>query len=297
MLQLSRELADSWYASGSSFEWRGNDVFYRDTGDGPSMLMIHGFPTAGCDWAEIAGRLERHFRLVVPDLLDYGRSRNPSGTVWHIHDQADMLEALLEALGVTVCDLVVHDVGDTVGQELVARHNEGSLSFRIRSVVLMNGGIFPAHHRARTAQKLLLSPLGPFVARLLGKRRFMSALAEVFGPETRPDSVAIDHLWDISVGCNGKPSFARRIQYMRDRLKHEQRWVGALKDTELRMLMINGVEDPVSGGHVCDVIETEIPSMQIERLRAIGHFPPLEAPDACVEHILSFHGLSGQPVV
>jgi pimeloyl-ACP methyl ester carboxylesterase len=76
---------------------------------------------------------------------------------------------------------------------------------------------------------------------------------------------------------------------MSDRLQHEQRWVGALKDTDVRMLMINGTADPVSGSHVCDAIEADVPAMQVVRLERIGHFPPLEAPDPCIEHILAFH--------
>jgi pimeloyl-ACP methyl ester carboxylesterase len=296
-LKLSQTDIDNWYASSSTFSWRGNDVSYRVAGDGTPMLLVHGFPTAGCDWMDIAASLEQYFRLVAPDMLDYGRSLNPLGKTWHIHDQADMIEALLDSLDVGRCHLLIHDVGDTVGQELIARQNDEALSFTIDSVVLMNGGIFPAHHRPRSAQKLLLSPLGPLAARLVGKKRFMSALAEVFGPGTRPAGEALDALWHVSVGVNGKPSLARRIQYMNDRREHEARWVGALRETDLRMVMINGVEDPVSGAHLCDVIERELPSMTVIRLPGIGHFPPLEAPDECVRHILAFHELDGQPVV
>ena len=291
MLQLSNENVDEWYRSGASFHWRNNDVFYRDLGEGTPMLLLHGFPTAGCDWSGIAAGLERHFRLIVPDLLDYGQSRNRSGSTWHIHDQADMLETLLGVLKVSQCALLIHDVGDTVGQELIARENEGALSFAIHSVILMNGGIFPAHHRPRAAQKILLGLLGKTAARFLGRKRFTSALAEVFGPETRPAGDALDVLWRISLGVNGRQSFARRIRYMSDRIEHERRWVGALKATDRRMMMINGVEDPVSGDHVCDVIERELPAMQVVRLAGVGHFPPLEAPEACVRQILSFHDL------
>ena len=296
-MTLSQEDIDEWYASSTTFEWSGNQVCYHVAGDGLPMLLVHGFPTAGCDWSAVAARLRPHFRLIAPDLLDYGRSHNPSGRTWRIHDQADMLEALLQKLGVSHCHLLVHDVGDTVGQELIARQNECALTFSIDSVVLMNGGIFPAHHRPRPAQKLLLGPFGPLAARLLGKKRFMSALAEVFGPAARPGRDALDLLWQISVGVNGKRSLARRIQYMNDRLVHERRWVAALRDAELRMLMINGVEDPVSGAHVCDVIERDIPSMAVIRLPGTGHFPPLEAPDECARHILAFHGLDGNPLV
>lgn len=293
MLSLSEDHVSNWYELARTFSWNGNEVRYRDYGDGSPMLLIHGFPTAGCDWSGIGATLSGKFRLIVPDLLDYGWSKNASRRTWHIHDQADMLEALLEESGVSACDVIAHDVGDTVAQELMARHNEGSLRFGINSLILMNGGIFPQHHRARTVQKLLLSPIGPIVAALAGKDRFMSSLAALFGPDTKPDEGASDLLWKIALGANGKQSLARRIRYMQDRLDNEERWVGALRDSMVRMMMINGLTDPVSGGHVCDVIETELPQMEIVRLDNIGHFPPLEAVDQCTKSILSFHERSG----
>lgn len=286
-----KDKADRWYRSGKSLKWQGNDIFYRDFGAGPPLLLVHGFPTAGCDWDDIAAVLSRHFRLLVPDLIDYGRSRNNTGKRYHIHDQADMIEALLQHAGVSAVHIVAHDVGDTVCQELLARHNEGALRFGIESLVLMNGGILPAEHRARPIQKLLLSPVGPLVAMMLGPEKFTSALADVFGAGTRPDHEARMALWEISVGVNGRRSFARRIHYMSDRRQHERRWVSALQQTNVKMLMINGVDDPVSGAHACDAIETEIPAMAIVRLTGIGHFPPIEAPAQCTEHILAFHDL------
>jgi pimeloyl-ACP methyl ester carboxylesterase len=286
-----KQETDRWYRHGDVLHWRGNEIFYRDIGSGPAMLLVHGFPTAGCDWAQIAAELTPHFRLIVPDLIDYGRSLNPSRRNWHIHDQADMLEALLEHAGVSATHIVAHDVGDTICQELLARDNDGVPGFTIASLILMNGGIFPAEHRARPVQKLLLSPMGPFVAKLMGRKKFMAALAEVFGPETRPDEEAGKVIWSISTGVNGKRSFARRIHYMTDRKHYEQRWVTALKETDIRMRMINGVDDPVSGAHVCDVIATEVPHMEVIRLEGIGHFPPLEAPAQCAEHILAFHNI------
>ena len=288
-----KQKTDDWYRDGDVLRWRDNEIFYRDIGTGPAMLMVHGFPTAGCDWAEIAAELAPHFRLIVPDLIDYGRSLNPTGRTWHIHDQADMLEDLLKHAGVSAAHIVAHDVGDTVCQELLARDEEGVLGFTIESLVLMNGGIFPAEHRARPVQKLLLSPVGPFVATLMGRKKFMAALAEVFGPETKPDEEASKVIWDISTGVNGKRSFARRIHYMADRKQYEQRWVAALKETDVKMRMINGVDDPVSGAHVCDVIATMVPDMEVIRLEGVGHFPPLEAPAQCVKHILAFHNLPG----
>ncbi len=292
MICIDQSGIDRWYEAAGRFSWKGNDVACRDYGDGSPMLLIHGFPTAGCDWARIGESISRHFRLIAPDMLDYGRSVNPAKKTWHIRDQADMIEALLAARGVGECDVVAHDVGDTVAQELLARSGEGSPGFVMKSLILMNGGIFPKHHRARPIQKLLSSPIGPFVAALTRKDRLLRSLDPLFGPETKPVPSQADALWRIAVGVNGKQSFARRIRYMQDRRDNEARWVGALKNTDVRTMMINGLTDPVSGGHVCDVIEAEIPAMRVVRLDNIGHFPPLEAPASCVEHILAFHGLA-----
>ena len=282
-----------WYRQTDRFAFKGNRVACRRVGVGHPMLLIHGFPTAGCDYVDVCAGLDAHFDMIVPDLLDYGHSENPARATWHIHDQADMLEALLASLGITSVHIVAHDVGDTVGQELVARHNDGALGFGIESLVLMNGGILPSEHRPRKIQKLLLGPIGPLISQLMREARMTRTLQEIFGPETRPDAEASAALWRIALGVNGKQSFARRIRYMQDRRDNEARWVGALKETELRMLMINGIEDPISGAHVCDAIEEQIPRMDVIRLDGIGHFPPLEAPGACVEHILNFHGLGG----
>lgn len=293
MLSLSKQEVDAWYEQAATFRWRDNDVVFRHYGNGAPMLLIHGFPTAGCDWSGIGATLSGQFRLIVPDLLDYGRSKNHSRSTWHIHDQADMIEALLADAGVTACDVVAHDVGDTVAQELLARHNEGSLGFEIKSLILMNGGIFPQHHRARPIQKLLLSPIGPFIAALTRQDRLIQSLKPLFGPDTQPSADQADVLWNIAIGVNGKQSLARRIRYMQDRLDNEDRWVGALKDATVRMMMINGLMDPVSGGHVCDVIEADLPQMKIARLENIGHFPPLECVDQSTKNILEFHDPGG----
>ncbi|MGL1585796.1 hypothetical protein ACSTHB_23480, partial [Vibrio parahaemolyticus] len=88
--------------------------------------------------------------------------------------------------------LLAHDYGDTVAQELIARHEEraarGDDSLQLVSVVLLNGGLFPETHRATRVQKLLQTPLGPLISRLMGERSFGERFAAVFGPDTQPSA-------------------------------------------------------------------------------------------------------------
>jgi pimeloyl-ACP methyl ester carboxylesterase len=120
----------------------------------PWLLLIHGYPTSSWDWNFVWADLAAHFRIAAMDMLGFGLSEKPRGHVYSIFTQADFQEALLEHLGVSEAHILAHDYGDTVAQELLARHNEGALSFSIKSIIFLNGGLFPEQHRARPIQKL-----------------------------------------------------------------------------------------------------------------------------------------------
>ncbi len=282
---------DQWHESGQRFSWRDHDVFYQTMGQGPALLMIHGFPTSGYDYADMAEVLKQHFTLIIPDMLDYGQSHNRTKKRCTIFDQVDMMADLLGHLGHKECHVLAHDVGDTVAQEMIHRENAGSLAFTINSLVLQNGGLVVDHHRPRRIQKLLLGPFGPLIAQLTRKAKFSRSLAAIMGKNTSLSAQQFDDIWRSTIGINGKASLARRIHYMTERIENRDRWVKALQETKHQLLMINGTDDPISGGHACDAFETLFPNMTIIRMAGIGHFPPIEAPSLTTDHFLKHHHL------
>ena len=299
---------EEWKARGQYLSWNGHRVFFRviDRPDSesqqtldldkkakkkPVMLMIHGFPTAGWDWCWITDELSKHFQLIVPDLLDYGLTENPSKRVCSIIDQAAMLEALMRELGHTEVHIFAHDVGDTVAQELFAHQQHRSLDFKILSCIFLNGGMIPDLHRPRRVQTLLAGRLGWFFARIAKREKMLAGFADVFGKNTRPEGELLEEFWPVMKGVNGRASFARRIKYMHERKLNADRWVGALKGTTVPMMLINGVDDPVSGGHAADGIERRVEAMTVKRLKGIGHYPQVEAPEDVLKHSLHFHKL------
>ena len=60
---------DAWQRDGRAFTYRGHEVFYRDAGDGPALLCIHGFPSASWDWHKLWPELTARFRVVALVLL------------------------------------------------------------------------------------------------------------------------------------------------------------------------------------------------------------------------------------
>jgi pimeloyl-ACP methyl ester carboxylesterase len=208
-------------------------------------------------------------------------------------DQATMHEELLAALAIDRVHVLAHDYGDSVAQELLARHEDRRASATsgpaIASVCFLNGGIFPESHRPRPVQTLLASPLGPLVARLTSKRAFSKGLRAVFGPSTPPSPAFVDELWTLLRHADGHLVVPKLIGYMAERRRHRERWVGVLTRTQVPLVLVDGLADPVSGAHVVERWRELVPASRVEPLAGIGHYPQVEDPAGTLRAFMAFH--------
>ncbi|MDV3503893.1 alpha/beta hydrolase [Marinobacter sp. M-5] len=280
-----------WQSRGRTLNINGFRIFVVDEGqpDQDTILLIHGFPTASWDWHRIWPALRPSYRVVAMDMLGFGFSDKPGRHRYSIHGQADVVEGVVRQLGLGRFHVLAHDYGDTVAQELLARQNSGEGAGQWQSVCFLNGGLFPETHRALLTQKLLLSPLGPLFNKLSNKRRFDSAMARVFGPDTKPDARELEDFWALVNHNNGKHIFHNLITYMNDRKQHRERWVSAIRDARVPVALINGSLDPVSGAHmVARFRELDLPLAWFGELPRIGHYPQIEAPGEVSGSYLKF---------
>jgi len=283
---------DAWHALGRAEEVADHSLFVVDSEPGgaagrPSLLLIHGFPTASWDWAELWPGLATRFRVIAPDLLGFGFSAKPKGHPYSILEQADLLESLLARLGVGRLHLLAHDYGDTVAQELLARDRERSEP-RIASACLLNGGLFPETHHPLPIQKLLLGPLGPLVTRLTSKRALDRSMQRIFGAATQPSRAMLDSFWRLVTHDDGLRNFHLLIRYMSERREHRERWVGALVEARCPLALIDGAADPISGAHMVARYREVVGHGTVIELPGIGHYPQVELPEAVLEHYLRF---------
>jgi pimeloyl-ACP methyl ester carboxylesterase len=222
-------LPAEWRAAGRTFRFRGHEVFMRVDGQGhPALLLIHGFPTASWDWCKLWPELARQFTLVAPDLLGFGFSAKPPRHDYHIAEQADLCLVALAEAGIVEAHILSHDYGDTVAQELLARAADDRCPVLLRSVVLLNGGLFPETHRPLLGQQLLRSPLGPLVARLMTRDRLARAMRRIGGRRMPPTDAEIDAFWALLSHDRGQRAMPRLIRYIDERREYRARWVGAL---------------------------------------------------------------------
>ena len=280
-----------WQASGSHYTHHGHQIFYQRQGSTsqPPIVCIHGFPTASYDWAYLWPHLGNQYHLVAPDMIGFGYSAKPYRYKYSILDQADLVEGLVAQLGLGPVHVLAHDYGDTVAQELLARALAGSPNcLTIKTLCFLNGGLFPEVHHPRPIQRLLISPIGFLISRLLSQAQFNKSFSAVFGPNTQPTQQELEGWWQQVTYNNGHRLYHKLIAYLAERKKYRARWAGALQQRKIPMRFINGPEDPVSGKDMANYYEQQVPNADVVRLPGIGHYPQTEAPQQVAEAYLPF---------
>jgi pimeloyl-ACP methyl ester carboxylesterase len=99
----------------------GTRLYVRIGGQGPAVVLLHGFGDTGDMWAPMAEVLAKDHTVIVPDLRGMGLSAHPD-TGYTKKSQAADIAGLMDALKVHKADLVTHDIGNMVGYALAAQY-------------------------------------------------------------------------------------------------------------------------------------------------------------------------------
>lgn len=289
-----------WQEMAQPFEFMGETFCYwtserqdNQGNDKPVLLLIHGFPSASWDWAPIWQTLNQRYQLIAIDMLGFGFSSKNPRLPYSIFTQADLQQALLKHLNIEQYSLLAHDYGDTVAQELLARdQNHQQMPRQIQQAFLLNGGLFPETHRALPIQKLMASPFGFLVPWLISKSAFTRSFRRICAQPLSHAELA--GLWTLLQHNHGARVMPKLIGYMSERRQHRQRWVAALQQGTVPLVLINGSADPISGAHMVERFRQLIPNQTIIEMAGIGHYPQLEAPQQVSDCILQ-HSLDDLP--
>jgi len=119
----------------------GQSVFYREAGpgDGPVVVLLHGFPASSHMFRELIPLLADRYHVIAPDLVGFGQSAAPSVDEFEYSFDAlaEVVDGLLDQLGVERAALYVQDYGAPVGWRLAVRRPE-----RITAIVTQNGNAY-----------------------------------------------------------------------------------------------------------------------------------------------------------
>jgi haloalkane dehalogenase len=120
----------------------GKQMAYLDSGEGQSIVFLHGNPASSFLWRNITPHVEDIGRIVVPDLIGMGDSEKLEGTDnpdYQYHGQYKYLSTLLDGLDLgEEINLVIHDWGSAMGFQY-ARENAD----KIKSITFMEAIVMP----------------------------------------------------------------------------------------------------------------------------------------------------------
>ncbi len=281
----------AWANEGSFVEIAGRRVFVRRfEGNGPLIVLLHGYPSSSYDWRgmwpALAGR-----NVLAFDFLGFGLSAKPKLPRYSLLAQADLVERLI---GSTDALVVAHDMGTSVATELMARDLDGRLGFSLGGVLLFNGSMVVEKAHLTPAQKVLRSRFGPVLAKLSNPLLFGLEFRRIFSPThplTRDERL---DQWSLLAHDGGNRILDRLTHYLHERVEYAPRWHGAIRDWQGHLELCWAGRDPVCVEDVLQALLALRPGVPLTRWPELGHYPQIEEPATVAAAINTFVDGRGQ---
>ncbi|HEV2508043.1 alpha/beta hydrolase [Bosea sp. (in: a-proteobacteria)] len=270
----------------------GTEIFYREAGpqDAPALLLLHGFPSSSHMFRDLIPRLAGQYRVIAPDYPGFGHSGAPLPAEfdYRFDRLADVVEALVDRLGLTSYVLYLQDYGGPVGFRLALRRPE-----RVRGLIVQN-----AVANAEGWSPEITAPMAPFWRERNAETE--KPFADLLKPETtrfqyvhgatRAERLSPD-AWTMDQAGLDRPG-NREIQL---RLLHDYQsnfaaypaWQRYLTERQPPMLIVWGKNDPFFTLKGVDYLKQQVPGAEVHLFDA-GHFALETHADEIAGHIGAF---------
>jgi pimeloyl-ACP methyl ester carboxylesterase len=288
-----------WVSEGKYLKFEGLDIFVHSSGRAPvkghGVLIVHGYPGSSWDFANVVPPVAKKTKIVVPDMIGFGQSDSPlKGTFkenFSLLRQADLYEAVAADEGLETVILVAHDMGQTVGLELMARQEEGKLPFRIKHAILLNGSTVVDLIKTTPGQDASLKQPDRALTEDPPKEEWYKDLRPTYGAKMQSKKDELKKTLDSQIAQiyakDGAKVMSNIVKYLLERKEFYDRWVGTFTGFHSApMTVIWGLDDPVALESMADRVKAWRPETDLYKLKGIGHWPSIEAPDVIAEAIL-----------
>jgi pimeloyl-ACP methyl ester carboxylesterase len=261
---------------GEFLDLNGVRLYYYAAGSrgaGEPIVLLHGFPTSAHLWSDVVPLLPAGHRVVVLDLLGFGRSDPPSSSgAVDVRSHGERVVAVLDKLGINFACLVGHDVGGGIAQSVAVRHPH-----RVSKLCLIDSVAFDAW--PTTAVKLARAML-PLTRHLPASWISQIVRADLLRGFADAEKGAHDVDLYLRPFCesNGRDALLAHLTALN---ATETMAVGArLKDIVSPTAIVWGERDPFLSLELAKRLHGAIPGSTLEIVPDARHFLPEESAHA-----------------
>ena len=258
----------------------GHRIAYKEMGEGQPLLLIHGIPTNKMLWTHVMPELAKQYRVIAPDMLNYGESDMPADADVSINAQTRILVKLMDALGVDSADVVSHDIGGGIGQLLAVNHAQ-----RVRRQVLIDSVCFDSWPIPEFEKML-----EPGVEESTSVEEFIETMRGFMPSGVYDDAVVTEEMTERYVGQwhseKGKAAFFRNMRRLNK--EYTEAIAGELKNIDIETLILWGDKDNFQKPDYAPMLTDAIPGAQLIWVEDAGHWVTDEKPEVVTQHILEF---------
>jgi pimeloyl-ACP methyl ester carboxylesterase len=253
-------------------KYKERDVIYSDLGEGPCIVLLHGYLECGDIWQSFIESFPGAYRFIVPDLPGHGAS----GTWGKIHtmdELAGVVATILETEGIPRVFLAGHSMGGYVCMAFADLYPE-----KLSAYALVHSTPFADTEEKRANRDREISLV------LCGKKRQI-VLVNI------PKAFALDNLEtmssqvelakDIALASPDEGTIAL-LNGMKERPDRTR----VLQDPELSVLLIGGMKDNYIPVEVFDKLVSLAPHARVLRLEESGHMGFMEEPQLVYQAFL-----------
>jgi haloalkane dehalogenase len=260
----------------------GLTLAYRELGQGPPVLLLHGWPTSSFLWRGVMPAIARVNRAVALDMPGFGASDKPLDSSYGFEFFADALDGFLRALDIDAVGLAVHDLGGPIGLHWALHRPK-----RVTRLALLNTLVYPEFSdavlefvRACSTPELrerLTSPEGLEAALRLGLADEGKLTPEMLAGVREPFATDESRLALARAGIGLEPEGFAEIARLLPALRVPVRIVYGERDRILPDI-----------GETMARVKHDLPQAQVTALPDCGHFLQEEAPERIGELLAKF---------
>jgi pimeloyl-ACP methyl ester carboxylesterase len=257
---------------------------YREIGEGPPLLLVHGLMTTSYSWRYVYGALANKYRVIAPDLPGAGRSDKPRAT----YDAASLAEWLGEfqrTVGIEGCLAVGNSLGGYVCM-MQAMREPGAFA----KVVNIHSPASPDFRYRALGALLSLPGTTALLGALVGKdgRRWTHKNVHYYDESLK----SLEEAEEYALPLRTPEGLAAFRSYLKDAVAPAGfvAFAKSLREKEfpVPLLLLYAKTDPLVSPKNCEYLAKLVPAAKVAWIDESSHFAHVDTPDAVVTAVTDF---------